>query len=137
MNATPSKPALLRYAAAALLAAAVSGPALAHHSGGVFDRNSEVRLMGVVKAVEWTNPHAWIEINVANAAGKNTQWSVELDSPNVLRRHGWRAGEIKTGDRLTVIAHPTRDGRPTGAYISVLLPNGKVLGRGANVSPGT
>ena len=121
--------------AAALLAAAP--PAMAHHSGGVFDRNTEVRLMGVVKTVEWTNPHAWIELNVPNTAGKNTQWSVELDSPNVLRRHGWRPGEIKAGDRLTIVAHPMKDGRPGGAYVSVLLSNGKVLGRGGPATPGT
>jgi hypothetical protein len=93
--------------------------------------------MGIVKTVEWTNPHAWIELNVPGAAGKNTQWSVELDSPNVLTRHGWRPGEVKAGDRVTIVGHPMRDGRPGAAYISVLLPSGKVLGRGGAPTPGT
>lgn len=131
MTAVPIKPLLL---ASALGGLAVAGPpAFAHHSGGMFDRNAEVRLMGVVKAVEWTNPHAWIEINVPSAPGKITRWSVELDNPRVLVRHGWRFGEVKAGDRVTVIAHPMRDGRPACSYISVLLPNGKVLGRGAPI----
>ncbi|MES2034575.1 MAG: DUF6152 family protein, partial [Pseudomonadota bacterium] len=91
---------------------------------------------GIVKTIEWTNPHAWIELNVASPAGKTTQWSVELDSPNVLRRHGWQVGEIKAGDRLTIVLHPMRDGRPGGAYVSVLLASGKVLGRGGAPTPG-
>jgi len=136
MNAEPSKPVLPTLGALALVTALAAGPAMAHHAGGVFDRNAEVRLMGVVKAVEWTNPHAWIELNVAHPAGKTVQWSVELDSPTLLVRHGWRAGEVKAGDRVTVIAHPMKDGRPTGSFISVFLPNGKVLGRNANPTRG-
>ena len=134
MKAEPFK--LKLTALLLLMAAAVAGPAMAHHSGGMFDRMAEVKLMGVVKTVEWTNPHAWIELNVPNPAGKTTQWSVELDSPNVLTRHGWRSGEIKAGDRLTVIAHPMKDGRPGCSYISIVLANGAVLGRGGAVSPG-
>ncbi len=134
LDVMKARPVLARLCiVGAVLAAA---PASAHHSGGVFDRNSEVRLMGIVKAIEWTNPHAWIEINVPSPAGKTTQWSVELDSPNVLRRHGWQLTDVKAGDRLTIVAHPTRDGRPTAAYISILLPGGKMLGRGAALPPG-
>lgn len=123
-----TKPVLAKIClAAALLAAAPQ--AMAHHSGGVFDRNAEVRLMGVVKTVEWTNPHAWIELNVPNPAGKNTQWSVELDSPNILTRYGWTARTIRPGDHVTVTCHPLKDGRPGGSYVSINLPDGKVLGR--------
>ena len=110
---------------AALLAAS---PALAHHSAAMFDRESEVRIMGVIKELQWTNPHAWIEIEVPNA-GKSVQWSVELDSPNILARYGWTSSTIKPGDRVTITCHPLKDGRPGGSYVSIYLPDGKVLGR--------
>jgi hypothetical protein len=110
---------------AAVLAAS---PALAHHSAAMFDRESEVRIMGVIKELQWTNPHAWIELEVPNA-GKTVQWSVELDSPNILARYGWTSSTLKPGDRVTITCHPLKDGRPGGSYVSIYLPDGKILGR--------
>jgi hypothetical protein len=109
-------------------AALVASPALAHHSAAMFDRESEVRIMGVIKELQWTNPHAWIELEVPNS-GKTVQWSVELDSPNILARYGWTSSTIKPGDRVTITCHPLKDGRPGGSYVSIYLPDGKVLGR--------
>ena len=114
----------LAFGAAALAAS----PALAHHSAAMFDRESEVRIMGVIKELQWTNPHAWIEIEVPNA-GKTVQWSVELDSPNILTRYGWNSSTLKPGDRVTITCHPLKDGRPGGSYVSIYLPDGKILGR--------
>ncbi len=114
----------------ALGGALVASPALAHHSASMFDRESEVRLMGVIKELQWTNPHAWIELDVPGQAGNKTvQWSVELDSPNILARYGWTSSTIKPGDRVTITCHPLKDGRPGGSYVSIYLPDGKVLGR--------
>lgn len=109
--------------------ALVAGPALAHHSASMFDRANEVRLVGVIKELQWTNPHAWIEMDVPTAAGKSTQWSVELDSPNILARYGWTSSTIRPGDHVTITCHPLKDGRPGGSYVSINLPDGKVLGR--------
>ena len=111
------------------LGVAAAFPASAHHSAAMFDRETEVRLMGVIKEVQWTNPHAWIELNVPAATGRQTQWSVELDSPNILTRHGWTSHTLRPGDRVTVTCHPLKDGRPSGSYVSIALPDGKVLGR--------
>ncbi len=117
------------FASLALAAVLVGSPALAHHSASMFDRENEVKLVGVIKELQWTNPHAWIELNVPASAGRTTQWSVELDSPNILARHGWNASIIKPGDKVTITCHPLKDGRPGGSYVSIFLPDGKVLGR--------
>ena len=40
---------------------------LAHHYFAMFDTGQQVSLTGVVTAFEWTNPHAYIELDVPAA----------------------------------------------------------------------
>jgi hypothetical protein len=124
---------LLALCGASLLAAAV--PAFAHHSGAMFDSTKEVTLNGTIKELQWTNPHSWIEIMVPDATGKEVQWSLEMEGPNVMHRQGWNAKTIQPGDKVTIMAHPLKDGRSGGAYISIKLPDGKMLGRGVAAAP--
>ena len=53
------------FAAGAL---AIACAALAHHSFAMFDQSKQIPLKGTVREFQWTNPHAWIHIDVANAA---------------------------------------------------------------------
>jgi hypothetical protein len=122
-------PLFILCGAALALSAAV--PAFAHHSGAMFDRNKEVTLKGTIKELQWTNPHSWIEVMVPDATGKLVQWSFEMEGPNVMHRQGWNAKTIKPGDAVTIVGHPLKDGRSGGSYVSITLPDGKVLGRGA------
>ena len=46
-----------------------SGGAYAHHSFAMFDAEKKVELEGIVKEFQWTNPHAWIMLNVAGEQG--------------------------------------------------------------------
>ena len=61
-------------------------PALAHHSFAMFDSNKKITLKGTVKQFQWTNPHAWILLMVANDEGRLDQWAIELVGPNGLAR---------------------------------------------------
>jgi hypothetical protein len=110
------------------LACAIALPALAHHSFAMFDQTKVVPLKGTVKEFQWTNPHAWIQIDVSNATGAPEMWSVELNSPNNLRRQGWKSNSLKPGDKVTVTINPLRDGKKGGLFVAVTLPDGKVLG---------
>lgn len=101
-----------------------TGTAMAHHSGAMFERQKTVSLTGTVKSFEWTNPHSWLEITVP---GKG-QWSIELNGPETLFREGFRPDNPKVGDKVTVVAHPLKDGRHGGSVVSVLLPGGKFIG---------
>jgi len=106
----------------------LSAPAWAHHSGAMFDGKKTVSVTGTVKSFEWTNPHSWLEVMAEEKSGKQVQWSIELNGPEALFRQGFRPDSPKVGDHVTVVLHPLRDGRHGGSVISVLLPNGTLIG---------
>ncbi len=56
-------------------------PLSAHHSFAAFDRKKEITVTGVVKEVQWNNPHAWIQVIVTDPKGKPTEWGFECGSP--------------------------------------------------------
>jgi hypothetical protein len=105
----------------------VAGSAFAHHSFAMFDRSKETTIAGVVADFQWTNPHSWIELDVANESGSTDKWSIELNSPNNLSRQGWKSTSVKPGDKISVIIWPLRSGEKGGLFISLTLPNGQTL----------
>jgi uncharacterized protein DUF6152 len=124
------KPTRIALLVSALAAATVwvSAPALAHHSFAMFDREKEVTLTGTVREFQWTNPHAFIEVDVpAENGGASERWSVEMNSPNNLTRQGWKSSLLKAGDKVSVTINPLRDGKKGGLFVSVVLPDGKVI----------
>lgn len=116
-------------AAAAIVLASVSGPALAHHAASMFDRERTVELTGTVREFQWTNPHIWIQIQIANEAGDTEEWSVEGGVPNRLFRAGWRPNSFEPGDEATIRGFPMRDGGRAALFIGARLPDGSTLGR--------
>ena len=121
---------ILASALLAMGAAAVAIPVLAHHSFAMFDQTKEVKLVGTVKEFQWTNPHAFIHIEVSGTGGASETWDIELNSPNNLKRQGWKPTSLKAGDKVTVMTNPLRDmtGHKGGLFIAVTLPDGSVLG---------
>ena len=119
----------IRFWKAALIAvlALTGGHALAHHSFAMFDRSKDVTLKGTVTEFQWTNPHAFIHIEVPGSSGAKVVWQVELNSPNNLRRQGWKSTSIKAGDQVTLVIKPLRDGSRGGLFVSVKLPDGSTL----------
>jgi hypothetical protein len=107
----------------------------AHHSFAAFDRKKEVTLTGVVKEVQWNNPHTWIQVTVTDAKGKQTEWGFECGSPNMMVRTGWKRTTLKSGDKVTVVGNPLHDGRPNASLVRITLPDGRVLGPGDAPAP--
>jgi hypothetical protein len=110
-------------------ALAVAMPAAAHHSFAMFDQKKIVTLEGTVHEFQWTNPHAFLEIDVPDG-GKTTRWSLELNSPNNLKRQGWSRSAVKPGDQVTVRMNPLRDGQHGGLFLDLKFANGKTLDSG-------
>ena len=118
-----------RFALPALATLAVAAPVLAHHSFAMFDQKQVMTLNGTVHEFQWTNPHSWIELDVPRKDGAQ-RWSIELNSPNNLKRQGWKRDSIKPGDKVTVRIAPLRSGEHGGLFLDAKLPGGKVLDSG-------
>jgi hypothetical protein len=115
-------------AAALILAAAGGAPAIAHHSGAMFDRTKNVTLNGTLKEIEWVSPHAWIHMLVPDASGNAQEWSIEFGGgPATFPMMGITHSYPAVGDKIVVVAHPLRDGRPGGSFVSITLPDGRPL----------
>jgi hypothetical protein len=120
----------MRYPRLALIAAivlALACPVQAHHSFAMFDKNKVVTVKGVVRKVEWTNPHVFLFVEVANGKGGTTQYAVECNSPNVLLRTGWKVNTVKAGDSVSVALNPLRNGQPGGLLNTVTFADGKTI----------
>ncbi len=118
-----------------LAAAATAQCALAHHSFAMFDLTREVTVQAVVKDVQFTNPHTWIQIVVTDEKGTQTEWGIEAGARGMMTRAGWTSTTLKPGDKVTLVMHPLRDGKPNGSLVRVTLPDGRTLGNGGGPPP--
>jgi hypothetical protein len=103
-------------------------PVMAHHSFAMFDISKEIVIQGTVTEFQWTNPHTWIEMDVTAADGATMHWSIEAGSVAGLSREGWTRHTLNRGDKITLVAHPLRDGKPGGSLMGITLADGKHLG---------
>ena len=102
----------------------------AHHSTAMFDHSKSVTITGVVKEVQWTNPHVAIFINGGEGSEEPALWLMEMTSPGNLVRDGWSRTSVKAGDKVTVSFSPLRDtskGKGGALKKLVLIDTGKVL----------
>jgi hypothetical protein len=116
---------------AGLVALVLAGPAAAHHSYAMFNREKVVTLSGTVSIWEYNNPHSSLWIYVKNADGRSVLYGVEGPGPGILARQGLTRASIKPGDQITVKVNPLRDGRPGGNLVQVTTAGGRVLTVGA------
>ena len=109
-----------------VLAAALAGPAAqAHHSFAMFDNTRSITLHGKVAVYQWTNPHAYLEVDADQPGGATRHYTLEMTSINMMSRGGWTSRTVKRGDEVTVIVAPLRDGRPGGLVLELILPSGR------------
>jgi len=106
---------------------ALSRPAFAHHSSAAFDLEHPITVKGTVTKFEWSNPHAFIYLDVKNAKGAVEEWRVEANSPNMLSRVGWKRDALNEGDQISVTGAPAKNGTQVMRLASVMLSNGQKL----------
>ena len=66
----------------------------------MFDMAHVTTVKGTVTDFEWTNPHAYVVLDVKDDKGNVEKWSAELGSPGMLGRVGSRKNMVKPGTRL-------------------------------------
>lgn len=111
---------LCGFLMAAVLASVVA--VNAHHAvAGIYNLNKEVVLQGRLKKLNFTNPHASIELTVPEAGGKVTDWVLTTASTQTLTRQGINKSAMKPGEILKVTILPALNGSPTGFIRSLAL----------------
>jgi len=115
-------------AAAGLVVAAlpVSAPLLfAHHGTAEYDNTKTISLQGTVTSLQYLNPHALILFNVKDDKGQTTEWTAELQSPNLLSRRGWSRSTLKPGDQIIVTGRPVKNGAKAMSGQKVAFTDGR------------
>jgi hypothetical protein len=113
--------------AAALLLLGGGLPAGAHHSFAIFDHTKTYTLKGTVRSFQWTNPHGYIDLDVAEGPPGVDRYTVELTSINMLRRAGWKSSDVSAGDEVTAIVAPLLNGDHGGLLLELKVPDGRTL----------
>ena len=120
---------------AAALSAAFATPVFAHHSFAMFDIEKTVTLKGTVREYEWTNPHSWLRMMIADDKGQTVQWAFEMSSPARQVQLGMTKDSVHPGDVVSVTFHPMKDGTRGGQFIQAILANGQPVVRGERGTP--
>jgi len=96
---------------AIVTAAAVAGPAAAHHSTTMFDTTKEIVLEGVVTDYRWENPHVYLTIRTPTNGDAPVEQVIEVGEPATLLPFGVTPEAVQIGEEVTVRANPAKRGR--------------------------
>ena len=112
----------------ALMLGGAAAPALAHHSFATeYDGSKIISLQGVVTKVEWTNPHAFIYLEVTDEKGQKSEWAIEMMSLNHLKGYGWSRNTVQPGETISCTGGAARSGAPAMLSSIVKLGDGRVI----------
>ena len=98
----------------------------AHHSfAAEFDDKQPLKITGVIKKVEWTNPHIWYYVEAKNPDGTTTMWALSGGAPGQLMRRGIRKDALVVGAVVNVEGFKAKDGSHNGFGRSVTYQDGR------------
>ena len=104
-------------------------PLAAHHAAQAqYDKDNQREITGVMKRVQWINPHVrWI-LDVTNDDGTVTSWEISGSGPGGYRQNGISArGVFPLAQTYTARVALARDGSPGGYIMTWTLPGGTLL----------
>lgn len=105
----------------------ISIPLLAHHGGSEYDMTKVVSLKATVTDFQFVNPHTLINFTVKDDSGEVIEWQGELPSPNLLLRRGWNRNIVKSGEQITIIGNPAKNGKKGMQVKRLIFPDGHEL----------
>jgi hypothetical protein len=107
--------------------AAAGVPLLAHHGTGMYDMSHPSTVTGVVKRFEWTNPHAYIYLDVKDDKGSTVEWAVEMMALNHLKSYGWARNTVQPGDVISCTGGVAKSGAPAMLSSIIKLADGREI----------
>jgi hypothetical protein len=99
----------------------------AHHSMTGYDRSHTTTLRATIADFNWINPHVEIYFEVNQGSGAAVKWLAEMPGPGRLERNGWSKDTLKSGDQVTIVGNPARDGTLSMRLLKVVLPDGREM----------
>jgi len=81
-------------------------------------------LEGAVTKADWTNPHAWIYIDVKSPDGKVANWAIEMGPPSALLRRGWKKSSMQYGAVIKVEGFAAKNGKEFANATNITMPDG-------------
>ena len=89
----------------------ISASLLAHHSEAAqFDVTKPIKVTGLVKRVEWMNPHIWFYVDVKDDKGNVTTWGFSGLPPGMAVRKGFTKDTLRVGETVVVQGFRAKDG---------------------------
>ena len=103
-------------------------PAYGHHSfAAEFDDTKPIKVKGTITAMRWSNPHAWIHIDVKEADGKVANYAFEMGGINQLYRSGWKKEDLPIGAEVTIDGYLSRTDPHVANSQTIFLADGRKL----------
>jgi hypothetical protein len=124
---------LVALAAGGLLLNGAAMAVVAHHAfNSEFDAAKPIKLTGIVKKMEWINPHSWLTIDVKRTDGTVETWEIEAGAPNAMFRRGFNRNSLPIGTEVVVNGFQAKDGRKRANGRDISFPDGKKLFMGSS-----
>jgi hypothetical protein len=102
-------------------------PLSAHHSTTMYNMANPTTVTGTVKRFEWTNPHAYIYLEVKGDDGKMVEWEVEMMSLNHLKGYGWSRSTVKEGEVISCTGGAAKSGDSKMLSSLIKLGDGRMI----------
>ena len=90
----------------------------------MFDHTKEVTISGTVSEYVFSNPHAFLYVDVEVENGETVHYWIEITNIPTMLRRGMNLNTFATGDAVSVNIHPLRDGRPGGSFRTITTSDG-------------
>jgi len=93
------KPEIMTGWMAVLASFVAAGPLFAHHSVGVFETTTPIRVKGTIVRFAWVNPHSAIIVEQRTEDGARIRWALESSAPiHLLERRGFSKDSFRPGE---------------------------------------
>jgi len=93
------KPEIMTGWMAVLASLVAAGPLFAHHSVGVFETTTPIRVKGTIVRFAWANPHSAIIVEQRTEDGARIRWALESSAPiHLLERRGFSKDSFRPGE---------------------------------------
>ena len=117
----------MKLIAIVIALAVMPAPTFAHHSTAMYNMANPVTVTGVVKRFEWTNPHAFVYLEVTDEKGAKVEWAIEMMSLNHLKSYGWTHSTVKPGDVISCTGGSAKSGDPAMLSSLMKLADGRMI----------